>query len=50
MNKLKPTKVLQCILTKTIGADGIDNYKISNEKNCLIEDGSETFELQNIIR
>jgi len=50
MHKLKPIKVLQCKLTKTIGADNIDNYKISNKKNCLIEDGSETFELKDIVK
>jgi len=48
MNKLKLTKVLQCKLTKAVGADGENNFQLSNEKNCLVEDGAETFELEEI--
>ncbi|MFD1015746.1 hypothetical protein [Winogradskyella rapida] len=48
MNKLKLTKVLQCKLTKTVREDGENNFELSNEKHCLVEDGAETFELKNI--
>ncbi len=48
MNKLKLTKVLQCKLTKTLREDGENNFQLMNEKNCLVEDGAETFELKEI--
>lgn len=48
MNKLKLTKVLQCKLTKTVREDGENDFKLSNEKNCLVEDGAKTFELKDI--
>jgi hypothetical protein len=35
-------------LTKTVREDGENNFELSNEKHCLVEDGAETFELKNI--
>lgn len=48
MCKLKLIKVLQCKLTKTVGEDGENIFQLSNEKNCLVEDGSKTFKLKKI--
>jgi hypothetical protein len=48
MNKLKLTKVLQCKLTKTVREDGENNFELLNEKNCLVKEGAETFELKEI--
>jgi hypothetical protein len=40
MDRLKLTKVLQCKLTKSG-----DEALLNNTRNCLVEDGSDTFEL-----
>jgi len=45
MHKLKLIKVLQCKITKTLGADNENHFLLENEKNCLVEDKSETFKL-----
>ncbi|MCC5919751.1 MAG: hypothetical protein LAT68_00025 [Cyclobacteriaceae bacterium] len=48
MSKLKLTKVLQCKLTKTVEENGENNFQLLNEKHCLVDDGAETFELNEI--
>lgn len=48
MSKLKPIKVLQCKILKTQDEKGENNFKLYNEKNCIVEDGAVTFELKDI--
>jgi hypothetical protein len=48
MNKLKLIRVLKCKITKTLGEDGENHFRLDNEKNCLVEDGCEKFELKDI--
>ena len=48
VSKLELTKVLQCKLTKTLGEDNENHFLMQNEKNCLVESGSKTFELKDI--
>jgi hypothetical protein len=49
MNKLKLTKVLQCKVSKKINPDNTYNFRITNEKRCKVKEGSESFELIEII-
>lgn len=48
MNKLKPIRVLQCRITKTVNNDDENNFHLDNEKKCIVEDNVNTFELKNI--
>lgn len=50
VNKLKLTKVLQSRIIKSVGQDGENSFRIENEKNCLVEDGADTFELKDIAK
>ena len=43
MDKLKLIKVLQCKLTKTG-----NEAKLTNERSCIVKDGSDTFELNKV--
>jgi hypothetical protein len=48
MNKLQLKKVLQCKLIKTLKNDGENKFSLYNEKNCIVENGSKSFELKDI--
>lgn len=48
MNKLRPIKILQSKISKSILEDGENHFLIDNEKNCIVEVGAEKFELKKI--
>lgn len=48
IHKLQLIKVLQCKITKTLKEDNENHFLLSNEKNCIVEENSETFKLQKI--
>lgn len=48
MKKLRLIKVLQCKLTKTLDEDGETKILLENEKNCIVENGADLFDLKEI--